>query len=119
MGVTDSNPYAYTPDGKLATRTWARGIVTAYAYDFAGNLTNVMQNAECRMQNGGGGNPSTLQPFNPSTIRSTYDADGNMLPDGRFRDTWNAENRLVGAQELCAPTNRSPYTIAYAYDHRV
>ncbi len=48
----------------------------------------------------------------------TYDADGNMLTDGRFRYTWNAENRLVRAQELCAPTNRNPYTIAYAYDHR-
>ncbi len=25
--------YAYTADGKLATRTWARGVVTTYAYD--------------------------------------------------------------------------------------
>ena len=48
----------------------------------------------------------------------TYDADGNMLTDGRFRYTWNAENRLVRAQELCAPTNRNPYTLTYAYDHR-
>ena len=48
----------------------------------------------------------------------TYDADGNMLTDGRFRYTWNGENRLVRAQELVAPTNRSPYTIAYAYDHK-
>ncbi|MBR3922142.1 MAG: RHS repeat-associated core domain-containing protein, partial [Kiritimatiellae bacterium] len=48
----------------------------------------------------------------------TYDADGNMLTDGRFRYTWNGENRLVRAQELVAPTNRNPYTIAYAYDHR-
>ena len=48
----------------------------------------------------------------------TYDSDGNMLTDGRFRYTWNAENRLVRAQELCAPTNRNPYTLTYAYDHR-
>ena len=48
----------------------------------------------------------------------TYDADGNMTCDGRFRYTWNAENRLVRAQELCAPTNRNPYTVAYAYDHK-
>ena len=48
----------------------------------------------------------------------TYDANGNMLTDGRFRYTWNAENRLVRAQELVAPTNRNPYTIAYAYDHK-
>ena len=49
---------------------------------------------------------------------STYDADGNMTCDGRFRYTWNGENRLVRAQELVAPTNRHPYTVAYAYDHR-
>jgi RHS repeat-associated protein len=33
--------YSYTPDGKLASRTWARGVATAYAYDFAGNLLSV------------------------------------------------------------------------------
>ena len=32
--------YTYTDDGKLATRTWARGIVTTYAYDGWNNLTN-------------------------------------------------------------------------------
>ena len=32
--------YTYTPDGKLATRTWARGIVTNYGYDMWGNLTS-------------------------------------------------------------------------------
>ena len=53
-----------------------------------------------------------------SPERFTYDADGNMTSDGRFRYTWNAENRLVRAQELVAPTNRNPYTIAYAYDHK-
>ena len=31
--------YAYTPDGKLATRTWARGSVTTYSYDANGSLT--------------------------------------------------------------------------------
>ena len=32
--------YTYTDDGKLATRTWARGIITTYAYDGWNNLTN-------------------------------------------------------------------------------
>ena len=43
---------------------------------------------------------------------------GNMTSDGRFSYVWNAENRLVRAQELYAPTNRAPYTVTYAYDHR-
>jgi RHS repeat-associated protein len=33
--------YTYTPDGRLATRTWARGIVTTYAYDGAGRLSSI------------------------------------------------------------------------------
>ncbi len=32
--------YTYTADGKLLTRTWARGIVTTYGYDSAGRLVS-------------------------------------------------------------------------------
>ena len=32
--------YTYTDNGNLATRTWARGVVTTYAYDGWNNLTN-------------------------------------------------------------------------------
>lgn len=31
----------YTPDGKLATRTWARGSVASYVYDASGQLTGI------------------------------------------------------------------------------
>ncbi len=34
--------YSYTPNGKLARRTWARGITTDYSYDNWGNLTNTV-----------------------------------------------------------------------------
>ena len=34
--------YTYTPNGNLATRTWARGIVTAYSYDGWNSLTNTV-----------------------------------------------------------------------------
>ena len=41
--------YTYTPDGKLATRTWARlspgtgdRLVTLYAHDPSGSLTNIV-----------------------------------------------------------------------------
>ena len=33
--------YTYTVDGKLASRTWARGVVTQYGYDSLGQLTNI------------------------------------------------------------------------------
>jgi RHS repeat-associated protein len=35
--------YAYTPEGKLATRVWARGVISEYAYaSCCGALTNIM-----------------------------------------------------------------------------
>jgi YD repeat-containing protein len=37
--------YTYTPDGRLATRTWARGIVTAYGYDSAKRLSSISYSA--------------------------------------------------------------------------
>ena len=36
-----STSYTYTADGKLATRTWSRGVVTTYSYDLADNLTGI------------------------------------------------------------------------------
>ncbi|MCF7838059.1 MAG: hypothetical protein K9N49_05470, partial [Candidatus Marinimicrobia bacterium] len=33
--------YTYTPQGQLASRTWARGIVTEYAYDGHNQLTHI------------------------------------------------------------------------------
>ena len=33
--------YAYTPDGKLASRVWARGVATDYSYDALGQITNI------------------------------------------------------------------------------
>lgn len=38
--------YAYTPDGKLLRRIWARGVVTDYAYDRWNNLTNTTYSDE-------------------------------------------------------------------------
>jgi RHS repeat-associated protein len=41
----------------------------------------------------------------------TYDDDGNLLSDGRFDYTWNAENRLI-----CASNQNTVAT--YKYDHQ-
>ena len=37
-----STIYEYMPDGKLATRTWSRGVTTEYSYDGWGSLTNTV-----------------------------------------------------------------------------
>ncbi|NLL83444.1 MAG: RHS repeat protein, partial [Lentisphaerae bacterium] len=36
--------YSYTPDGKLASRTWARDLTTDYTYDTANNLIAISYN---------------------------------------------------------------------------
>jgi YD repeat-containing protein len=38
--------YTYTPDGKLATRTWARGVTTSYDYDDDGARTSIGYSAD-------------------------------------------------------------------------
>ena len=53
--------YDYTPDGKLARRTWARGIATDYTYDNAGQLV------------------STSYSDDTPTITMSYDRVGNLV----------------------------------------
>ena len=52
--------YTYTIDGKLAKRTWGRGIITEYTYDGWGNLTN------------------TVYSDNTPTVSIKYDALGRQ-----------------------------------------
>jgi RHS repeat-associated protein len=44
----------------------------------------------------------------------SYDADGNLLSDGRWTYTWDAENRLIG---MAVNTAAGPqYQLTFAYD---
>ncbi len=55
-------------------------------------------------------------PQTPETF--AYDADGNLIEDGRFRYWWNGENRMVRAEEKMPPEGRNAHVIVYAYDHQ-
>ena len=88
--------YTYTPDGKLATRTWARGVVTTYTYDNSGALTN------------------TVYSDGTPTISKTYDRVGNMLSavtDGVCTNLYAYS--LTG---LCTNEVQNGATIARSYD---
>ena len=88
--------YTYTPDGKLATRTWARGVVTTYAYDNSGALTN------------------TVYSDDTPTISMVYDRVGNMLSavtDGVCTNLYAYS--LTG---LCTNEVQNGATIARSYD---
>jgi len=46
----------------------------------------------------------------------TYDADGNLLSDGRWNYTWDAENQLLKAERRSGKPQASWRRVEYQYD---
>ncbi|HAS82554.1 MAG TPA: hypothetical protein DCS43_07765, partial [Verrucomicrobia bacterium] len=111
--------YTYTPDGKLATRTWARGVVTTYSYDTCcGALTNITYSDNT---------PSVSYTYDrlgrqvtitdaQGTRTNVYDATTlalveEQLPDGtvleRTQDTYGRASGISLGDD---------YEVNYAYD---
>jgi RHS repeat-associated protein len=53
---------------------------------------------------------------NPET--NMYDADGNLLSDGRWSYAWDGENRLIGMTSLSSAPSGSQLQLAFAYDYQ-
>ncbi len=47
----------------------------------------------------------------------TYDPDGNLLQDGQWTNTWNAENRLIATESLNDPKIVGQQKLTFAYDY--
>ena len=78
--------YTYTPQGQLATRTWARGVQTTYRYDPASAaLTNIVYSD---------GTPSVIFGFNRVGQQTT-------ITDGTGTRSFSYNNAL----QLAAETN--------------
>jgi RHS repeat-associated protein len=45
-----------------------------------------------------------------------YDSDGNLINDGRLAYFWDAENRLIAAEELSSPSGRGRVRVENRYD---
>ncbi len=57
--------------------------------------------------------------FVPQTPEQfTYDLDGNLLSDGRWSYTWDAENRLLGLQALSTVPSGAKLNLDFVYDWR-
>ena len=89
-GETDDgiiNPdYTYTASGRLATRTWERGVVTTYAYD-QGQLSSVVYGND---------------PTNTPNISYTYDNFGRkdqVMRDGVLHADYDYNGELLLSQE--------------------
>jgi YD repeat-containing protein len=113
--------YAHTPGGRIKTRTWARGVTTAYGYDTLGQLTNV--------HHGTSDTPDTtytydrlgrLRSASSGHATNTYEYAGNLL----VRETvaieglthtltheYDALNRPAGHAGDTVPR------LDYGYDH--
>ncbi len=101
--------YGYDPLGQLTSVTYPDGQVVNYAYDAAGNRTQVDDNGVVT--------PYLTNNLNEYTTVGgatyTYDADGNMTSETQNGVTttysYDVENRLIG---MTTPTD----TWTYAYD---
>ncbi|MGA2751766.1 MAG: hypothetical protein ABSG59_23620, partial [Verrucomicrobiota bacterium] len=48
----------------------------------------------------------------------TYDADGNLLSDGRWTYSWDAENRLTNMTSLSGAPSGSQLNLSFVYDYQ-
>jgi RHS repeat-associated protein len=61
----------------------------------------------------------TGHEFVPQTPEAfTYDDDGNLTSDGRWTNSWDAENRLVRMESLTNGPAGSKLRLTFGYDHR-
>jgi YD repeat-containing protein len=73
-------------------------MTTSKQYDFLNRLSSI-----------------SSTPSNAFTYQ--YNADGNLLSDRRWTNTWDAENRLVGLTSLSTAPSGSKLQLAFAYDY--
>ena len=114
-----------TVNGEQTERDNGTAAFTPWSYSLpSGAATAHFQNADILAvaQNAAGEDVEQRESgsvFVPAAeTLPTYDDDGNMTFDGRFRYSWNGENRMIRAEEAVAPTNRAQTVIDYAYDEQ-
>ena len=103
-GTASFTPWSYSLPSDDATAHYQNANVLAVAQSATGE--------DIQQRESG----SVFVPTEETLL--TYDDDGNMTFDGRFRYSWNGENRMILAEEAVAPTNRAPTVITYAYDEQ-
>ncbi|MFA5204724.1 MAG: RHS repeat-associated core domain-containing protein [Lentisphaeria bacterium] len=118
--ATAATPAAFHRATRPQSDAWWRADLTlsntaapvALDYKVVGVLSGVGANGEDAVEEQAG------HLFIPQTPEAfTYDDDGNLLTDGRWSYTWDAENRLA-AMETQSGSGVSPLTrLEFAYDH--
>jgi RHS repeat-associated protein len=58
---------------------------------------------------------SVYLPYTPEAY--TYDYDGNLISDGSWNYTWDAENRLIRIESITSVPNEAKKMLELAYDY--
>ena len=103
-GTAAFTPWSYSLSSDAATAHFQNADILAVAQNATGEDVEQRESG------------SVFVPAAETIL--VYDDDGNMTFDGRFRYSWNGENRMIRAEEAVAPTNRASTVIAYAYDEQ-
>ena len=117
--------YTYTPAGRLASRSWVRGVTTSYGYDLAGSLTNIVYsdttpavtNSYTRL-----GQLSSVV-CNGMTDTLTYDLANELLAESFSGGTLNGLSVTNGYDQFLRRTNLTALAsgvlnrATYGYDH--
>jgi RHS repeat-associated protein len=117
--------YAYTPAGRLRSRTWARGILTLYAYNNAGELSGVSYSDHTAAVTYGCdrlGRQTTVSQGQAVTVRA-YNIAGQLLSEsytGGPLDGLSVTNGYDSLLRRTALTLNSQLStlnsVAYGYD---
>ena len=109
---TVTNQFAYNARSEVATAVLGNRTF-GFAYDDIGSHTvSTVNSVETTYTANNLNQYSEISvPSVPSVENLSYDLDGNLLTNGVFSYTWDAENRLVAAY------SNSVCVISNAYDH--
>ena len=87
-----------------------------YRYDPIGNrMAAIEGNTELHYQTNDLNQYETIFSDRGTDERLSYDADGNLIEDGRFRYSWNGENRLVAVESKVTEIGIKRLVFSYDY----
>lgn len=123
---TNGVSYTYTPDGKLATRAWARGITTTYSYtnteemvgiDYSDTTPDIVFTHDRigRQMTVADAQGTHIFGYDPLTLALTNEvvvADGLTNVIARNQDSLGRSSGF----SLATGTQPVDYTVAYTYD---
>ena len=97
--------------------TYRRGEYFHLALNVNNGSGAVWQSVSVNAVNGGASETTSGNLFSPpATENYAHDLDGNLLSDGRWNYTWDAENRLRQVESLASNPAPSKRRIVYEYD---